>query len=355
MKINFLCGGLVKSGGMRIIFEYANRLQNAGHDVVCYVPLKPLDYGIKDPFLTFKRYFWSIKDYMQKAHNSEEFYRGGFELKIVPSLSNYFIRKADVSIATQWPTAFLLNELLPSRGTKLYFVQGYEVWKSDVKKVDASYKLQMKIITNSSYLKSLLFEKFAVESDVVLNGIDFKRFNHLRKSLNRNLTISFISHTLSQKGSTEAIQILNSIKNKYPDTNIMSFGLESRNDLPKSYVFQFNPNEEQIRDIYNQSDVFLFTSRQEGFGLPPAEAMACKAAVVTTKVGAIPEFSTHNYSALHFNPLDVKTAISQISSLIENPSERERISQNGYTEVRKKLNWDVSVKKFLEIIAGIQK
>lgn len=355
MKINFLCGGLVKSGGMRIIFEYANRLQNAGHDVVCYVPLKPLNYGVENRVLTLKRYFWSIKDYMQKAYYSDEFYRRIFELKIVPSLTNFYIRKAEVSIATQWPTAYLLNELVPSRGSKLYFVQGYEVWKSDVKKVDASYKLQMKIITNSSYLKSLLFEKFAVESDVVLNGIDFKRFNHLRKSLNRNLTISFISHTLSQKGSTEAIQILNSIKNKYPDTNIMSFGLESRNDLPKSYIFQLNPNEEQIMDIYNQSDIFLFTSRQEGFGLPPAEAMACKTAVVTTDVGAIPEFSTHNYSALHFKPSDVKTAISHVSSLIDNPAERERISQNAYVDVRKKLNWDESVKKFVTIIEGIQK
>lgn len=41
--------------------------------------------------------------------------------------------------------------------------------------------------------------------------------------------------------------------------------------------------------LYRQASAFVFPSRFEGFGLPPLEAMACGAPVITTTAGSLPE------------------------------------------------------------------
>ncbi len=51
---------------------------------------------------------------------------------------------------------------------------------------------------------------------------------------------------------------------------------------------------EQVTDVdlvrlYNAAAVFAFPSLQEGFGLPPLEAMACGAPVVASRCSSLPE------------------------------------------------------------------
>lgn len=48
---------------------------------------------------------------------------------------------------------------------------------------------------------------------------------------------------------------------------------------------------ERLRELYRAARVFVYPSRYEGFGIPPLEALACGAAVIATRTGAIPEFA----------------------------------------------------------------
>ena len=48
-------------------------------------------------------------------------------------------------------------------------------------------------------------------------------------------------------------------------------------------------DQSSLRDLYRHCMLFVYPSHYEGFGLPPLEAMACGAPVVTTKAGALPE------------------------------------------------------------------
>lgn len=43
MKINFIVPEITRTGGMNIIFQYANRLLERGHDVELYSPIIPFN------------------------------------------------------------------------------------------------------------------------------------------------------------------------------------------------------------------------------------------------------------------------------------------------------------------------
>ncbi len=48
---------------------------------------------------------------------------------------------------------------------------------------------------------------------------------------------------------------------------------------------------QRLRALYRGARVFVYPSRHEGFGIPPLEAMACGAAVIATRTGAIPDYA----------------------------------------------------------------
>jgi glycosyltransferase involved in cell wall biosynthesis len=61
--------------------------------------------------------------------------------------------------------------------------------------------------------------------------------------------------------------------------------------------------ERELAPLYAQADLLLWPSLNEGFGLPPLEAMACGTPVVTSCVTSLPEVCGD--AALLVEPTDV--------------------------------------------------
>ncbi|MEO8514190.1 MAG: glycoside hydrolase, partial [Ignavibacteria bacterium] len=147
MKINFIVPEITRTGGMNIIFQYANRLVDRGHDVMLYTPVIPFNLHKN----RIKRYF--LKHQVRYALNwltagknklPQNIYPFRFRIKFVPVMLNMFVRDADVSIATSWPTSYPVYHFSTSKGRKYYLIQDYEIWNSNVKLVDKSYTLPLK-------------------------------------------------------------------------------------------------------------------------------------------------------------------------------------------------------------------
>lgn len=84
---------------------------------------------------------------------------------------------------------------------------------------------------------------------------------------------------------------------------------------------------DDLRLLYNTASVFVFPSLEEGFGLPPLEAMACGTPVVAAQTSSLPEVLGE--AAHWINPLDTGAIASAIAEVLTLPLLAQRLSERG--------------------------
>lgn len=351
-KINILLLSIYRNGGIRILFEYAKYLKKSGYDVRIYHTLKPYRQSENESII---RYLKRIKEKIHYLlHNGsylKKYDYKGIRTQLVPCISDLFVRKSDVTIFTYWPIAYKLKKTFASKGVIIYLIQAYETWEASLEMLHETYRMGFVNVVTSEFLKNLLKEKSGVDSEVIMNGIDFEKYKNENKIFNKEkITIGFIDYRVEFKGTKDIISALDLIHDEYKDKiRVISFKSEV-SKYPREYIEYFdNPNDETIIDIYCRCDIFISASYEEGFYLVPAEAMACKCACISTNVGAVSEYAEDGKSILFFKPGDVETLKNKIKYLIDNPEELKRISLNGYNSVREKLDWEKSVEKLISL------
>ncbi len=116
--------------------------------------------------------------------------------------------------------------------------------------------------------------------------------------------------------------------------------------LEKKVRFLGHVSDLELVSLYSMADVFAFPSFFEGFGVPPLEAMACGAPVITSNTSALPEVTGD--AALLVDPHDIGALANAITRLLENEQLREELRQKGYERVQH-YTWSTSASKMLAI------
>lgn len=101
--------------------------------------------------------------------------------------------------------------------------------------------------------------------------------------------------------------------------------------------------------LYSAATVVSFPSRYEGFGLPPVEAMACGAPVVTTTVGALPEV-LENVTLL--DPEDEAGLIDTLRDLLADDDYRQAWAETGMKDVAN-LSWRRTAEQNLAVYRSL--
>ncbi|NLP02392.1 MAG: glycosyltransferase family 4 protein [Fibrobacter sp.] len=344
LKINFIIPFHNKSGGILAVLEYYLKLTEFGHDVKVYFPFIPYWKNILPATSSFPRrllLFFKILGYnLIKKPRQIEWHKNSVKIFPVPVISNLFIRNADICMATSWPTAYDVYKLNRSKGAKFYFIQGYEIW-DDKRLVDASFRLPLNLITISSWLTNLLRNDIGVEVEAQINnGVRLDRFYPPETKNQYPLTVSMLYHTYVPKGAFVGLKALSRIKKKYSEIRIIVFGMFDKPEIDLDFEYYLNPSYYQLLNIYQSSHIFLFPSQCEGWGMTPLEAMACKCAVVGTKIGSIESIYNGDNVELII-PGDVDSAFCGIESLILNRDKLNQIAEEGFKSVQE-YTWDKS-------------
>lgn len=201
---------------------------------------------------------------------------------------------ADIIIATWWKTAEWVAAMPASKGRKFYLLQGYEVFPNlPIERVIASYALPLTKIAVSEYIRSEIAKNHGIDGiGLVPNAVDFDRFQSPVRSRSEPLTVGFLYSGTPVKRTWLAIDSLKQAKERLPELRASVFGssrVSADLPLPDWVRYEQAPEQNRIPEIYASCDLWLFTSDNEGFGLPILEAMACRTPVLATRAGAAPQ------------------------------------------------------------------
>lgn len=89
----------------------------------------------------------------------------------------------------------------------------------------------------------------------------------------------------------------------------------------------------ELSILYHHARVYIFPSLYEGFGLPPLEAMARGAVVVSSDRGSLPEVLGE--AALFFDPTDAQALLATLRRLEAEPEMVHTLRERGYQQVNK--------------------
>jgi glycosyltransferase involved in cell wall biosynthesis len=98
--------------------------------------------------------------------------------------------------------------------------------------------------------------------------------------------------------------------------------------------------------LYRLAAVFVFPSLYEGFGLPPLEAMAAGAPVITSNVSSLPEVVGD--AAIRIDPTDAGAIADAMARVLGDRALREDLVRRGEARVRA-FSWERSVARIAAI------
>jgi glycosyltransferase involved in cell wall biosynthesis len=104
--------------------------------------------------------------------------------------------------------------------------------------------------------------------------------------------------------------------------------------------------DDRLPDVYRCTDVLLFPSLDEGFGLPVLEAMASGVPVVASNRGSLPEVVGD--AGILVDPKDHETMAKSIVAILDRPALREELREAGLKRARR-FAWERTARLTLEV------
>jgi len=208
------------------------------------------------------------------------------------------------------------------------------------------------VITASSAGKAEIVQDFRVRPErisVVYNGLDTERFHNPGRWAREPATLLFVGNSDDfKKGAVYLVRALAALPESvrlrivdepYPVKQRVWPEAE-RLGVSHRVTFTGRLDDERLREEYCRATLLVQPSVYEGFGLPAAEALACRTPVVATAAGAVGEVVTPDCGLL-VPPREPAALAAAIQTLLDDPARRERMGQAGRERMVREFSWPV--------------
>lgn len=229
------------------------------------------------------------------------------------------------------------------------------------------------IITPSQSSKNDVIRFYGITEEkinVIFNGIDHKKFYPREKNI--------VQEKLKQHYGINAPYLLYLSRLEHPGKNHLRL-IDAFNTLKKSHqieqklvlvgadwngsdVIHARVNElglenevifpgfvagEDLPLFVSGTDLFVYPSLYEGFGIPVIEAMACGVPVACSNVSSLPEIVGNG--AMLFDPTHTPDMTQKILDLLQTPLTRETLIQQAIVQAAR-FDWDLAAQTTLHLI-----
>jgi glycosyltransferase involved in cell wall biosynthesis len=137
-----------------------------------------------------------------------------------------------------------------------------------------------------------------------------------------------------------------------PSLRLVGFGVK-RPRFPLPYdEFHENPPQDRLAELYSGADIYLCPSWDEGLGMPPMEAMACGAALVTYDNGGCRDYARDGDTALVARRRDIEDLAAKLERVATDGALRARIAASGRAFVTTAFDWERAVARLESLFAA---
>lgn len=308
---------------------------------------------IPDRYLNILWYRWRIPLYANFFTGPADIYHGldfvipplfGKARKVVTVHDLAFLQYPETAVPS---LAAYLNKVVPesvaladvvtaiSHTTKQALIEHYRTPPEKIIVIPCGIAPYFKRITDPILLEATR-HKFELTSPFVLSvGTLEPRKNHLG-------LIKAFNEMQQSKQNSAILAIAGGKGWLYEET------LRTVNELKLEEKVRFlgYVSDLELMILYSMAEVFAFPSFFEGFGIPPLEAMACGAPVITSNTSSLPEVTGN--AAIHVDPHDTLALANALSRLLGDAQLREDLRQKGYLQAQK-YTWSKSAHKLLSV------
>lgn len=229
-----------------------------------------------------------------------------------------------------------------------------------------------KVVSVSKEIKSLLIKEYGLSSQsikLVSNGYDEELVNRLRAKAPNNVSqksrsIVFVGSLREVKDPLNLIEVFKIVSERTTDVDLQivgdgplrqavkkkieDYGLQNRVTMHGAVSHQI------ALDILASSEIYVSTSIEEGLPTSLIEAMALGKAVVTTRVGGVPEIVVDGENGLLTPPRLPEKMAQSIEQLLKDPALAKKLGEAAADSV-KNFSWNDIAQEYLDIYREVSR